>query len=158
MIQRVPMTPDGHRKLQEKLKHLRSVERPKVIQDIEIARGHGDLSENAEYDAAKDKQGLVNSMIDAIENKLSLAQIIDPKTINQEKIVFGATVSLLNLETEKKVKYQIVGVDESDVDNGRISIESPIARALIGKVPGDEVTVRTPRGAVLYEVVDVEYI
>jgi transcription elongation factor GreA len=156
--QRVPMTPNGQRQMQEKLKQLRSVERPKSIKAIEEARGHGDLSENAEYDAAKERQQQLSAQIEMLEHKLSLAQVIDPTTLNLTRVAFGATVELVNTETDEKVCYKIVGVDEADISNGKISIESPIARALIGKEEGDEVTVSTPRGSMVYEVVNVKYV
>lgn len=157
MTQRVPMTPTGHKMLSEKLKYLKQVERPKNIEAIEVARGHGDLSENADYDAAKEKQQQISQQISDTEHKLSLAQVIDPKTITSEKIVFGATVTLSNLEDAEKVTYSIVGTDESDISKGFISIESPIARALIGKEEGDEVRVKTPKGIKAFEVVEVRY-
>ncbi len=156
-MKRVPMTPEGYQKLQGQLKHLKKVERPAVVKAIEEARGHGDLSENAEYDAAKEHQQQISQKIKELEHKLSLAQVIDPSKLEHDKIVFGATVKLRDVENEDDVSYTIVGVDESDIAKGRISIESPIARALIGKEEGDEVRVRTPRGARDFEVISVEY-
>lgn len=157
MADRIPMTPVGQKLLMERLKFLKQVERPKNIEAIEVARGHGDLSENADYDAAKEKQQHISREIGEIEHKLSLAQIIDPKTINSEKIVFGATVTLSNLDDGEKATYSIVGSDESDISKGLISIESPIARAIIGKEEGDEVKVKTPKGIKSFEVISVKY-
>jgi transcription elongation factor GreA len=154
---RTPMTPRGKKLLEERLKHLKSVERPKVIAAIEEARGHGDLSENAEYDVAKEHQVQLNNQIKEIEHKLSLAQVIDPTTIDSSKVVFGATVTLQALENDEHVTYKIVGVDEAEINRGKISIESPIARALIGKEIGDEVKVQTPKGVREFEIMNIEY-
>ncbi|HPQ80774.1 MAG TPA: transcription elongation factor GreA [bacterium] len=156
-MQRVPMTPKGHRMLQEKLKFLKQVERPKVVAAIEEARGHGDLSENAEYDIAKERQLQISQQIKEIEHKLSVAQVIDPSKIESEKVVFGATVKLSDIDNEEHISYSIVGTDESDISCGLISIESPIARALIGKEEGDEVRVKTPKGERLFEVVEIKF-
>ena len=156
-MNKIPMTPEGHKKLQERLKYLKSVERPKIVQAIEVARGHGDLSENAEYEAAKDAQGHCNSEMKMIEDKLARAQVIDPATITHTKIAFGATVSIEDTQTDTKVTYQIVGEDESDIKLGRISIMSPIAKALIGKEEGDIVTVQTPKGTREFEILAIEY-
>ena len=157
MSDRVPMTPRGKKMLEEKLKHLKSVERPKNILDIETARAHGDLSENAEYSAAKEKQGQIHAMIQVIEYHLGAAHVIDPATIESDKIVFGATVTLLNLDTDEKVTYTIVGKHEAKIEEGSVSIESPIARALIGKTEGDEARVQTPKGIREFEIIDVKY-
>ena len=156
-MQRIPMTPEGQKKMQNELKHLKSVERPKNVEDIERARDHGDLSENAEYDAAKERQQQISRRMQEIEHKLSLAQVIDPSKLDHDKVVFGATVQLHNVDNGEEVSYTIVGADESDISRGRISIESPIARALIGKEEGDEVKVRTPKGIREFEVVGVKY-
>ncbi len=157
MPNRVPMTPEGKRKLEEKLKHLKTVDRPENIADIEEAREKGDLSENAEYDAAKNRQGLIFGQIQDVESKLSLALVIDPKTIRSEKIAFGATVDLTDIDNDETVSYQIVGIVEADIRQNRVSIESPIARALIGKEEGDEVQVKTPKGIRNFEVNAIEY-
>ena len=157
MTQRVPMTPEGHKILMEKLRHLKQVERAKNIEEIEVAREKGDLSENAEYDAAKEKQQQISQQIQELEHKLSLAQVIDPKTINSEKVAFGATVTIADINNDEEVSYLIVGTDESDISKKKISIESPIARALLGKMPGDEVKVNTPKGMREFEVVAIEY-
>jgi len=151
------MTPAGFRRLQERLKHLKSVERPKSIEAIEVARGHGDLSENADYDAAKEHHAQLNDEMKRIENDLSLAQVIDPATLDHDKVVFGATVKLDDIDSGEERTYQIVGTSESDINAGKISIESPIARALIGKEIGDTVKVKTPKGLRELEILDIEY-
>lgn len=153
----VPMTIHGKRKLEEELKQLKSVERPQVIQEIATARAHGDLSENAEYDAAKEKQGFIEGRIKDIEDKLARAQPIDPREIRTDKVVFGATVEVADANTGDKRMFQIVGVDEVDVKNGKLSIESPIARSLINKVAGDVVMVKVPKGDIEYEILSVKY-
>lgn len=155
--EKFPMTVEGKRLLDEELKHLMTVERPTVVKAIEVARGHGDLSENADYSAAKERQGFVEGRIQDINGKLARAQVIDPTTIKTDKIVFGAKVVLNDQETEKQVSYQIVGVDEADIKNGKVGITSPIARALIGKMVGDEVVVHAPKGQILYDVVKIKY-
>ena len=154
-----PMTPRGAQALREELKRLREVERPKNVRDIEEARAHGDLKENAEYHAAKEQQGLMEARIRDIEAKLSNAQIIDVTAVNAGgKVVFGSTVHLVDGADGTQAKYQIVGEDEADIKNGLLSIGSPIARALIGKKEGDEVDVATPSGKRSYEITAVEYI
>lgn len=155
----VPMTVRGKKKLDEELKQLMSVERPNVIKAIEDAREQGDLSENAEYDAAKERQGFIEGRIQEINGKLARAHVVDPSSISSEKIVFGATVTLedVNSDNGKQVKYQIVGVDEADAAAGLISVNSPIARALIGREEGDSVTVNTPNGAKEFEVVEFNF-
>lgn len=156
---KVPLTVVGAEMLKAELQRLKSVERPSVIAAIAEARSHGDLSENAEYDAAKERQGFVEGRIAEIEAKLSNAQIIDPKTIEAEgRIVFGATVELMDLETEETVCYQIVGDDEADIKERKVSVNSPIARALIGKESGDIAEVQAPGGVREYEVLDVQYL
>lgn len=151
------MTPDGHTKLREELRFLRDVERPKISRDIGIARDHGDLSENAEYHAAKERQGMVEARIKELEDKLSRAEVIDPTKLSGTRVAFGATVTVVESDTDKEFQYQIVGADESDASKCRISVTSPLARALVGKEPGDEVKVRTPGGERLLEVVEVVY-
>jgi transcription elongation factor GreA len=144
--------------MRAELQHLKSVERPAVIQAIAEARAQGDLSENAEYDAAKEKQGFIEGRIADLEGKLSNAQIIDPQTLDADgRIVFGATVELEDLESGESVTYQIVGDDEADIKQGMISVSSPISRALIGKYAGDSVDVQAPGGVRQYEVLDVQY-
>ena len=157
MVDRVPMTPEGHRKLQEELKHLKAVERPKVIQAIEDARGHGDLSENAEYDAAKEHQQQLDQRIREVEDKLARAQIIDPEALDSNKVVFGATVVLTDVDNDRRVTYQLVGADEADRAKGRISVGSPLARAMIGKEAGDAILVNTPAGEREYVVEEVKF-
>jgi len=159
MAGQIPMTRNGVERLKEELQQLKSQDRPNIIQAIAEARAQGDLSENAEYDAAKEKQGFIEGRISEIEAKLSNVQIIDPASLNAEgKCVFGATVDLEDLDDEKKVTYQIVGDDEADIKSSKISISSPIARALIGKELGDVVEVETPGGIKSYEIMDVKYI
>ncbi|BEV73371.1 MULTISPECIES: transcription elongation factor GreA [unclassified Paludibacterium] len=158
-MSKVPLTVRGAEMLKEELQRLKSVERPAVIEAIAEARSHGDLSENAEYDAAKERQAFVEGRIADLESKLSNAQIIDPATLDAEgRIVFGTTVSLMDLETEDKVTYQIVGDDEADIKLGKVSVNSPIARALIGKEEGDVAEVMAPGGVREYEVLEVQYI
>ena len=154
---RVPMTQKGYQTLTEELKRLKSVVRPKVVREIEEARDHGDLSENAEFHAAKERQSLLDVQIREIEDKMARAQVIDVSQLSGEKVVFGATVSLVD-ENGDKVVYQIVGDHEAEPKNGKISISSPIARALIGKSEGDEVEVRTPAGARSFEILSVEFV
>lgn len=156
-MERVPMTPAGHAKLREELRHLRDVERPRISKDIGAAIEMGDLSENAEYHAAKERQGLVEARIKELEDKISRAEVIDPSKLSGSRVAFGATVTVIEVETDKELSYQIVGPDESDVEKNRISATSPIARALMGKEPGDEVRVQTPGGQRVLEVVAVEF-
>lgn len=155
--EKFPMTVLGKRLLDEELKNLMTVERPTVIKAIEVARGHGDLSENADYSAAKERQSFIEGRIQEINGKLARAQVIDPSQIKSDKIVFGATVVLEEQESGKKVTYQIVGVDEADAKSGKIGITSPIARALIGKQEGDEVIVHAPKGQIHYDVIKIQY-
>ncbi|GMV40108.1 MAG: transcription elongation factor GreA [Myxococcales bacterium] len=155
MADMVPITVEGFAKLKERLKYLKEFERPKNIRDIEEARAHGDLSENAEYHAAKERQSMLDVQMRETEDRIARAQVIDPSTLTGDKVVFGATVLLLDLSTDDEVTYQIVGVDEADPKASKVSISSPIARALIGKRRGDEVTVRAPGGDREYEIVDV---
>lgn len=155
----VPMTLLGKKKLEEELKNLISVERPNAIKALEEARSHGDLSENAEYDAAKERQSFLEGRIQDINSKLARAEVVDPAKIKSDRIVFGATVTLedANSSSNKKLKYQIVGVDEADVQSGRISVNSPIARALIGKTEGEVVQVSTPGGIKEFEIVEFSF-
>ena len=155
-MEKVPMLAEGYEKLTADLKVLRA-ERPKIVDAIEEARAHGDLSENAEYHAAKERQGQVEAMIGDLEDKISRAQIIDPTTLSGDKVIFGATVTLLD-EDDKPVKYQIVGQTEADASKGRISYTSPIARALIGKQVDEEVEVTVPSGDKFYLVDKIEFI
>ena len=158
-MNKVPMTVRGAEKLREELKRLKSEDRPQVIQAIAEARAHGDLKENAEYHAAKEQQGFIEGRIKEIEGKLSHIQIIDVTTIDARgKVVFGATVQLLDVQSDKETTYRIVGEDEADIAAGLISFTSPIARALIGKDEGDEVTFSAPGGDKHYEIMQVRYV
>lgn len=158
-MQRFPMTKSGADKLQAELDHLRRTERPNIIQAIAEARAHGDLKENAEYHAAKERQGFIEARIRDIEAKLSHAQIIDVSNLpNEGKVVFGSTVKLVNVDTDETTDYQIVGEDEASIKEGKISVTSPIARAIIGKYEGDEVDVNTPAGQKTYEILAVDYV
>jgi transcription elongation factor GreA len=157
-MDKVPMTKEGHTALEDELKNLKSVQRPAVIEAIAIARGHGDLSENAEYHAAKEQQSFIEGRIMELESVISKAQIIDPKEFSGGNVVkFGATVVLADEETDSEETYTIVGEYESDADRKRISITAPIARALIGKTVGDSVEVRSPKGKRSYEILKVSY-
>ena len=152
------MTVAGHAALEEELKHLKSVERPYIINAISVARDHGDLSENAEYHAAKEKQGFVEGRIQELESKLALAQIIDVAKMSGDTVKFGATVTIVNEDTDEESRYQIVGEDEANVKLGKISITSPIARAMVTKGVGDGFEVMAPGGAKAYEILAVEFI
>lgn len=158
-MNKFPITVIGAELLRAELQRMKTVERPNVIAAIAEARSHGDLSENAEYDAAKERQGFIEGRIKEIEGKLANAQIIDPRLLDADgRIVFGATVELEDLEEGKTVCYQIVGDDEADIKTGKVSVNSPVARALIGKFSGDVVEVHTPGGVREYEVIDVKYL
>jgi len=156
-VERVPMTIKGAEALRVELKQLKSVNRPRIVEAISTARAHGDLSENAEYHAAKEEQGFNEGRIKDLEDKLSRAQIIDTAAIVSDKVVFGARVELIDLESGGEVEYQIVGVDEADIDQGKVSITAPIARAMIGKEAGDVATVQAPGGVREYEIQAVDY-
>lgn len=158
MSSSIPMTRIGYERLQEELKHLTRVERPRVVEAIAEARSHGDLSENAEYDAAKDRQAFIEGRIQELNDKIARAQVINPSELNSEKIVFGATVTMVDSDTDKEVTYQIVGEDEADIKQGKISIGSPVGKALIGHILEDEVRVRVPSGMKIYEIVDIKYV
>lgn len=151
------MTPRGAQKLRDELAHLKE-ERPKISREIGVAREHGDLKENAEYHAAKERQGMVEARMKDIEDKLARSEIIDPSKLTGSKVSFGATVELSNIDTEESVTYQIVGAEESDVGQGLISISAPLARALIGRQIGDEVHIKLPAGDRNFEVVDVRFV
>ncbi|WP_026471396.1 transcription elongation factor GreA [Alkanindiges illinoisensis] len=158
-MQRYPMTPQGEQALKEELQQLKSVERPRIIAAIAEARAHGDLKENAEYHAAKEQQGFCEGRIQEIEAKLGAADVIDVAKLQQDgRVVFGVTVEIENLDTEERRSYQLVGDDEADYKVNKISINSPIARGLIGKREGDEVKIQTPKGEVEYEIMSVKYI
>lgn len=151
------MTPEGHQKLRDELHRLREVDMPQVVRDIATARDHGDLSENAEYHAAKERQGMIHARTQYVEDVLSRAEVIDPSKLSGSTVKFGAHVALLNVDTEEQAEYQIVGPEESDINVGRISVSSPLARALIGKQVGDEVTVKLPAGNRVYEIQEISY-
>jgi len=157
-MEREPMTPEGHARLVKELDYLKHTVRPNNIKAIDEARSHGDLKENAEYHAAKDEQGLIAGRIAKAEDLLARAEVIDPKAYKGSDIVFGATVDLVDEETDEKFTYQIVGTFEADVTKGKISIESPIGKSLIGKSEGDEAKVRTPKGERNLAIVKVQYI
>ena len=152
------MTAEGYQALDEELKRLKTVERPAVIAAIGEARAHGDLSENAEYHAAKDRQGWIEGQIADIEDRMARAQVIDVSRLSGNQVKFGATVSVIDEDTEEKARYQIVGEHEANVKNGKVSITSPIARAMIGKESGDTVEVNTPSGVKAYEITKVEWV
>ena len=153
----IPMTREGFEDLKEELEHLKKVERPKVVDAIEEARAHGDLSENAEYDAAKEKQGFVEGRIQELEAKISQAEIIDPANLGGDRVKFGATVTIFDLDTDEEKTYKIVGNEEADIENNKISYTSPIAKAMIGKSIAEEVTIETPGGDKLVEIIEVEF-
>ncbi len=155
--EKVPMTLNGKRLLDEELKRLMTVDRPTIVKAIEIARGHGDLSENADYSAAKERQGFIEGRIQEINDKLARSQVIDTTAIKSASVVFGAIVDLEDDETGKAITYQIVGVDEADIKSGKVGITSPIARALISKKKGDEVIVHAPKGQIHYTVLEIRY-
>jgi transcription elongation factor GreA len=158
-MNRIPMTVEGEKALQEELVELKTVKRPQVIEAIADAREHGDLKENAEYHAAREQQGFIEGRIQELEGKLSNCQIIDVKSIpHTGKVIFGTTVSLINIDTDEEVRYHIVGDDEADIKGGKISVSSPIARAIIGKEEGDTVGVQVPSGIVEYEIDEVLHV
>ena len=156
-MEKVPTTAEGLKALEDELKHLKSVERPAIIKAISAAREHGDLSENAEYTSAREKQGFIEGRILEVEDIISRAEVIDFANLTGKTVKFGATVKLADEDTDDKVKYQIVGPYEADLTKGRISVTSPIGRALIGKTVGDKVEVQTPKGAKSYEVLGVAF-
>ena len=154
-MDRVPVTPEGYEALKKELENLKRVERPQNIKAIEEARAHGDLSENAEFEAAKDRQGFIEGRIGELGFKLANADIIDPDKLPGDRAVFGTKVLLENIDTGEEVEYQLVGPDESDIVKGRISVSSPLGRAILGKKPGDELTLEVPGGKRVYELVDI---
>ncbi len=154
-MERIPVTKQGYEALKKELETLKRVERPQNIKAIEEARGHGDLSENAEFHAAKDRQGFIEGRISELEFKLANADIIEIKKLPKDRVVFGSTVLLENIDTGEGVEYQLVGPDESDIDKGRISISSPLGKAMLGKKPGDELIVQVPGGTRAYELVEI---
>jgi transcription elongation factor GreA len=152
------MTPRGLRRLRDELKRIREVERPKNVQDIEIARGHGDLSENAEYHAAKERQSFIEGRIRELESLIALAEVIDPGKLSGSRVVFGATVRLADTDSGEETVYSIVGDHEGDIKEGRIAISAPLARALIGREPGDTVNLRTGKGPREYQIQQVSFV
>jgi transcription elongation factor GreA len=156
-MNKVPMTMDGFLRLEEELKHLKSVERPSVIRAIAEARDHGDLSENAEYHAARERQSFIEGRVAELEDKIARAEVIDVKKLSGKQVTFGATVTIADEDTDEELTYQIVGQDEADIAEGRLSIGAPLARALIGKSVGDSAEVMTPGGAKSYEIVRVRF-
>jgi len=157
-MNRYPMTRQGFEQLREELKRLKTKDRYEVAREIETARGHGDLSENAEYDAAKEKQGHLEARIRDMEDRLSQAEVIDPASLDSSKVVFGATVILEDLESGEEMRMRIVGPDEADVKQGKISVHAPLARALIGKEVDDEVVVKAPGGTRTYGIVEIRFV
>ena len=156
-MQRVPLTSDGYQKLQEELERLLKVDRPKNIKDIAEARAHGDLSENAEYHAAKEKQSFIVGKIQELKTKLALAEVIDPSRINQSKAAFGAKVKVLDIEADEEHVFTLVGADEADVRNGKISINSPVGRSLLGKEVGDTAIIKAPARTMEYEILEIHF-
>ena len=156
-MERIPMTAEGHARLETELKRLKTVERPDVIKSLSAAREHGDLAENAEYHAARERQSFIEGRVRELEDKLSRAEVIDVSKLSGKDVKFGATVTLADEETDEKKTYQLVGADEADVNDGRLSITSPVARALIGRGIGDSVHVNTPNGGRSYEVININY-
>ena len=154
-MQRVPLTPDGYKKLQEDLERLVKVDRPRNIQAIAEARSHGDLSENAEYHAAKEQQSFIEGKIQELKAKIAMAQVIDPSTIRQSKVAFGAKVKVLDVEADTEYVFILVGTEEADVKQGKISISSPVGRALIGKDVGDTATIKAPARTIEYEILEI---
>ena len=157
MANRIPMTPAGQKRLRDELKRLREVERPKNVHDLEVARGHGDLSENAEYHAAKERQSFIEGRIRELEGTIALAEVIDPARLSGSRVVFGATVRLADTESGEETVYSIVGDHEGDIKEGRIAISAPLARALIGREAGDTVNLRTSKGSRAYQIQEVKF-
>lgn len=156
-MKRVPITPEGYQKLQEELERLLKVDRPKNIKDIAEARSHGDLSENAEYHAAKEKQSFIEGRIQELKTKLALAYVIDPTKISQDRIAFGAKVKILDIETKEEKTFILVGPDEADAKNGKISINSPVGKSLLNKGIGDIVTIKAPAKTMEYEILEISF-
>jgi transcription elongation factor GreA len=158
MADRIPMTPRGQKKLREELKRLREVERPKNVKDIEIARAHGDISENAEYSAAKERQAFIEGRMRELEGTIALSEVIDPGKLSGSRVVFGATVRLIDTESGDETTYSIVGDNEGDIKEGRIAISAPLARAIIGREQGDTVNLRTAKGSREYQIQEIKFI
>ncbi|MEN8159161.1 MAG: transcription elongation factor GreA [Myxococcota bacterium] len=156
-MDRVPMTPRGHGLLEEELRRLRAEERPRIVREIEEARAHGDISENAEYHAAKERQGQIEARLRQLEDRLARAQIIDPTEQSGDRVIFGATVVLSDVESDERITYTIVGEDEADVNQGMISVTSPVARAIMGREEGSCVQVRVPKGTRELEILEIRF-
>ena len=154
-MNRIPITRAGYEDLKERIRQLKTVERQEVIRAIQEARAHGDITENAEFEAAKERQAFVEGKISELEHKIAWAEVIDPSTVKTDRVMFGCMVVLENLNTEEEVRYQLVGTDESDVSQGRISVFSPLGKAMIGKRVGDEIVVQAPKGERRYELIDI---
>lgn len=154
-MERVPITKEGYEVLKKELNNLKTIERPENIKAIEVARAHGDLSENAEFDAAKDRQAFIEARINDLQYKVGNAEVIDPDMLAGDKVVFASKFILENIDTGDEVTYQLVGQDESDIEKGKISISSPLGQAILGKIPGDEVTLQAPGGKRSYELVEI---
>ena len=154
-MDKIPITKTGYQNLKDELTRLKSVERPENIKAIEVARSHGDLSENSEFDAAKDKQSFLEGRIGELGYKLAKAEVIDPEKVPRDVVRFAGTVVVENVDSQEEFRYQVVGPDEADIDQGRISVSSPLGKALLGKKPGDEVVVQAPGGKRTYEVIDI---
>jgi len=157
LLKRVPMTPTGYQKLQEELERLLKVERPNNIKDISEARAHGDLSENAEYHAAKEKQSFLEGRIQELKTKIALADVIDPSKISQDRVAFGAKVKVMDVSSSEEKTFTLVGQDEADAKNGRISISSPVGRALLNKETGDVVTIKAPARTLEFEILEISF-
>lgn len=157
LIRRIPMTPEGYQKMQEELEYLLKVERPKNIKEIAEARAHGDLSENAEYHAAKERQSFIEGRIQELKTKLALADVIDPSKVSQDRIAFGARVKVLDLQSEEEKVFKLVGPDEADVKIGNISISSPVGKALLNKSVGDIVNIKAPARTLEYEILEINF-
>ena len=156
-MQKVPMTPAGFKKIKDELQDLLKVKRPENIKAIAEARAHGDLSENAEYHAAKERQSFIEGKINELQTKIALANVIDPSTISQDKIAFGATVKVMDVDTDEEKKFILVGPEEADIKAGKISIHSPVGKSLIGKEEGDEVTIKAPAKTIEYEILEIRF-
>ncbi len=154
-MERVPITREGYEALKKKLEHLKKVERPKNIMAIEEARSHGDLTENAEFEAAKDRQAFIEGKVSELAYKLSRADIIDPQILSKDRAVFASSVVLENMDTGESVEYQLVGPDEANVEKGRISVSSPLGKAIVGKKPGDEIILQAPGGKRSYDLIEI---
>jgi transcription elongation factor GreA len=157
LTERIPMTRAGYEKLEQELRQIKSVERPRIVREIEAARAHGDISENAEFHAAKERQSHLEGRVRLLEDRLARAQVIDPSGQTPDKVRFGVTVDLEDVESGERVTYQILGEEESDVSQGRISVTSPVARALLGKEVGANVSVRVPKGTREFEILDIRF-